>query len=304
MVSVLARTISLAAVALMLVCGTAAGTAVPTKVHAGASTEFIVAAAGSIWTTDRVLNRVYRIDPLRNRVTARIRSRGLQPFGIAYGAGSIWVGNRASGTIVRINPKKNKARKKKIRVGSPYAIAYGARSVWVTDEFRGRVRRISARKNRVVKTIRVGGDPNGIAFAFGAVWVADFGRGRVLRIDPAHNRVTGRVALEHADWITPVGDYLWVSSETNAVYRLDPASMQIVAKVPVGKNPLASALVGGDLWVPNIDSNSVSVVDVASGEVRRTINVGQSPIAVVQAGGDAWVSAEIDGDLWRLSPSG
>jgi YVTN family beta-propeller protein len=174
----------------------------------------------------------------------------------------------------------------------------------VTNENAGTVSRIGPKRNKVIKTIRIGGRPNGVTVAFGSVWVADFGRGRVIRIDPARNRVAGSVAVPTADWITRVGDSLWISSETGKVYRLDPATLTVTATVTVGANPLASAAIAGELWVPNIDANTVSVVDPATNSVRRTIEVGKSPIAIAAAAGAVWVSSEEDGDLWRLSASG
>jgi YVTN family beta-propeller protein len=173
----------------------------------------------------------------------------------------------------------------------------------VSNEGSGTVSRIGPRRNKVIKTIRVGGRPNGIAVAFGKVWVADYLRGRLLRIDPRRNRVERTISLTGADWITASPDSLWVSSETGNVYRIDPATMAVRAAVAVGANPLASALIDGELWVPNIDSNSVSVVDPATNTVRRTISVGSSPIAVAGAAGSAWVTSETDGDLWRLATS-
>jgi YVTN family beta-propeller protein len=170
----------------------------------------------------------------------------------------------------------------------------------VTNELAGTVSRIGVRRNRVTKTIRVGGRPNGVAYAFRKVWVADFGRGRVVRIDPTTERITGRLTVPLADWITPSTEALWVSSETGKVFRVDPATMKIVAIIAVGPNPLASAWVDGELWVPNIDGNTVSIVDPATNSVRTTIAVGHGPVAVAAAVGDAWVTAGDDGDVWRL----
>jgi YVTN family beta-propeller protein len=200
-----------------------------------------------------------------------------------------------------VNPRTNKAGKKAIRVGfGPYAITYGAGSIWVSNESSGSISRINPARNRVVKTIRIGGGPNGLAVAFGSLWVADYRLGRILRIDPSTNKVTAKLALAHADWITPTAGALWISSETNSVYRLDPQMLRITASVPVGQNPLASTLVGAELWVPNIDSDSVSVVDTATATLKRTIPVGESPIAVVEEAGAAWVTSEGDGDVWRF----
>ena len=300
MVTLLRRSL-LTIVTAATLCAGAAGATEPLKVHVGIRAEFAVAAVGSVWTTNSIERRLIRIDPASNRVSARIKLKGNYPLGITYGAGSIWVANRYSGSVTRVNPRTNKAAKKKIKVGfSPYALAYGSGSIWVSNESSGTVSRINPKKNKVVKTIRVGGGPNGLVSAFGSIWVTDYRLGHVIRIDPARNKVTAKLALDHADWITPTADALWISSESNNVYRLDPQTLRITATVAVGSNPLASTLIGDELWVPNIDSNTVSVVDVRTAAVKRTIPVGQSPIAVVHEAGDAWVTSEADGDVWRL----
>ena len=76
----------------------------------------------------------------------------------------------------------------------------------------------------------------------------------------------------------------------------------MLARIPVGTNPLASAWVGGELWVPNIDDGTVSVIDPATNSVRTTFAVGQGPLAIAESGGDAWVSNSFDGELWRIRP--
>jgi YVTN family beta-propeller protein len=173
----------------------------------------------------------------------------------------------------------------------------------VTTELDGRLRRISPATNRVTAAIEVGGHPDGIAYAFGAIWVADPGNGAVVRVDTRTNRVTRRIRVARADWITPSADSLWVSAETGRVSRIDPTRGTVTASVAVGANPLASAFVGGELWVPNLDAGTVSLVDPASSSVQKTLKAGREPLAVASVGGDAWVSNSGDGELWRLPPS-
>jgi YVTN family beta-propeller protein len=301
-VSLLRRSVAIIAAALLVACGSASSADAPVKVHIGVHASFVLSGGGSVWATDPVLNRVVRVDPATNRIKARLAVPNY-PFGLVFGSGSLWVGSRYGSQVTRFNARTNK-RQARIRVGSaPYALAYGAGAVWVTNENDGTVSRIGPKRNKVVKTIRVGGKPNGIAVAFGSVWVADYGRGRLIRLNPATNKVSGRIVIPTADWITRSGDSLWVSSETGKVYRVDPARLVVKAAVTVGANPLASAVIGGELWVPNIDANTVSVLDTAASSVKRTIDVGKSPIAVASAAGAAWVSSEEEGDLWRLSPS-
>jgi YVTN family beta-propeller protein len=301
-VTLLRRT-AVALLTATFLCTSAAGATDPLKVHVGLRAEFAVAGAGSVWTTNSIERRLVRIDPATNRVSARIKLKGSFPLGVTYGAGSVWVANRNSGTVTRVNPRTNKAGRTIHVRSSPYAVAAGAGSIWVSNETSGTVSRINPKRNRVVKTIRVGGGPNGLVVAFGAVWVADYRLGHVVRIDLKTNKVTAKLSLEHADWITPTADALWISSETNNVYRLDPSSLQITATVPVGANPLASTVIGTELWVPNLDANTVSVVDLETASVTRTIPVGPAPIAVVEQDGDAWVTSEGDGDVWRIAPT-
>ena len=191
----------------------------------------------------------------------------------------------------------------RIKIGfSSYGLAFGAGSAWVTSESDGTVRRISPKRNRVVAKIKAGSQPNGVVYAFGAIWVADLGGGSVLKIDVRRNKVVARYAVPQADWITPSADALWVSGESNVVVKLDPATGAVLAQIPVGHNPLASAWVGGELWVPNIDDGTISVIDPATNTVRTTFPAGSGTLAVAEAAGDAWISASNDGEIWRVRP--
>ena len=172
----------------------------------------------------------------------------------------------------------------------------------MTSESDRTLRRISPKKNQVVAKIKAGAQPNGVAYAFGAIWVADLGGGQVLKVDVRRNRVVARFPVPKADWITPSADALWVSTEANDVVRLDPSTGAVLARIPVGANPLASAWVGGELWVPNIDDGTVSIIDPATNAVRTTLAVGKQPLAIAENGGDAWVSSSFDGELWRIHP--
>jgi YVTN family beta-propeller protein len=286
-------------IAVAAVCGVASGASAPEKLHVGLSASFALSGGGSVWVTDHTGNQVVRVDPAAGRVVKRIKVGGY-PFGLAYGAGSLWVGSRHGDVVTRLDPATGK-RKARIAVGSaPYALAYGGGSVWATNENDGTVSRIGPKRNKVIKTIRVGGGPNGIAVGFGKVWVADYGRGRLIRVNASRNRVEKTIRIPTADWITPAAGSLWVSSETGFVYRVDPARMKVLAKIAVGQNPLASAVSGNQLWVPNIDSGTVSVIDLTTATVTGTEATGPQPIAAAVGAGSAWVTSELDGDLWRF----
>ena len=98
------------------------------------------------------------------------------------------------------------------------------------------------------------------------------------------NKVVKRISLAKVDWITPSPDSLWVSSESGRVFRVNPATGAVTARVDVGANPLGSAWINGELWVPNIDDGTISIVDPAKNEVRTTLDGRQGP-ALDRVGG-------------------
>jgi virginiamycin B lyase len=296
------RTLAVVAGAGILAAVAAASSTPPAKIQIGSYTGVVVSAYGSVWTTDLVLNRLVRIDPSAARVSGKVRL-GQRPYGLAAGAGSIWVASQSAETLARVSPRALKVAKL-IRVGyQAFAAAFGAGSAWVSIESDGSVARVSPRRNRVVARIRGFDDPNGLVYAYRALWVSDLARGRVVRVDPRTNRVTARIRVPKADWITPGDSALWVSSESNRVYRLDPRTRKVTGSVRVGANPLASAWVNGELWVPNIDSNTISVVNPANLAVSRTIPTGTAPLGVLSTANGVFVSMSQDGAVWRLAPT-
>lgn len=295
------RTLALALAGLGLAAcgGGSAASRPPRTLHVGAVTGVLVSAYGSLWTTDLALDRLVRIDPQAPRVSGRVRL-GERPYGLAAGAGSIWVASQQSDTLARVDPRTLRITKR-IRVGDrAFAVAFGAGSVWVSLEADGVVARVDPRSNRVVA--RIGGfeDPNGLVWTDGALWVSDLALGRIARVDPATNRITERVAVPAADWITPGRGSLWVSSERNRVYRVDPRAGKVTGSVRVGRNPLASAWVGGKLWVPDIDANTISIVDPSRLAVSRTIVTGAAPLAVLPTVDGVFVSLSNDGAVRRF----
>jgi len=289
------------AVAAAVACTALAAT--PTTIPIGTRGGILVSAYGSVWTTDLTENKLIRIDPHAASVTGK-RGLGVRPYGLAAGAGSIWVASQSLDTLARVNPQ-TLAVMKRIRVGyQAFAAAYGAGSVWVSIESEGTVVRIDPRTNKVVARIHGFSDPNGLVYAYNALWVSDLAAGRVVRIAPGTNRVTNRITIPKADWITPGAGALWVSSEKNRVYRLNPSTRKVTATIAVGANPLASAWVGSRLWVPNIDSNTISVVNPALNAVSETKPAGKAPLGVVSTTDGVFVSMSDDGAVWRFSPGG
>ena len=74
------------------------------------------------------------------------------------------------------------------------------------------------------------------------------------------------------------------------LWRIDPVSHEVVARIEVGSGPLSVAAGEGSVWVTCRESGTVVQVDPRTNEVRRTIEVGLAPHGVVAADGAAWVT--------------
>jgi DNA-binding beta-propeller fold protein YncE len=273
----------------------AAGSTV--KVDAGEWTYGLATGGGSVWVGGLGLGDVVRIDPGSGKVLKRVNV-GARVFNLAAAPGAIWAVANLTSTVTRIDARTGRSTAT-VRVGSaPYDVEWGFGSVWVSNSGDGTVSRITGKK--VVRTINVGVEPNGLGAIGGYLWVTDHTAGKLIRLDPRTNRVTGTVSLAGADWVTGYKGSLFVSQETNRVTRVDARTLRVLGAVEVERNPLGTAMVGGELWVPCIDSSAVVVVDPAAMKVVRTFAAGPGPIVVLPVGKHVWVSHTTGNAVWRL----
>ena len=64
----------------------------------------VAAGEGGVWVSAPLDDRVLRIDPETNTITATIPT-GRGTSGVAAGAGSVWVTSTIDGTVSRIDPR-------------------------------------------------------------------------------------------------------------------------------------------------------------------------------------------------------
>ena len=134
-----------------------------------------------VWVSDPRTNRVVRIDPSTDRITASVSVPG-RPSRLVVGRRAVWVTTRGSRAAVwRIDPRTNQVTAKIPVRGTPARIALGAGSVWVTSfrwakgrsaAFDGLLTRIDPTNNRVLAEIPLGHRTDGLAVNDEFVWVA------------------------------------------------------------------------------------------------------------------------------------
>jgi DNA-binding beta-propeller fold protein YncE len=149
------------------------------RIRVGKATTGVVAAFGSIWVSDRQENRVYRIDPVDNSITARLDVCDV-PSDLASFGESIWVACW-TGAITRIDATSNRVMATTRVGGSPRLIEALDGALWIANWRHGTVSRFDIDANRVTAIIPIGPAELGfIRAAGGSVWVA--GARNVIRI--------------------------------------------------------------------------------------------------------------------------
>jgi streptogramin lyase len=113
---------------------------------------------------------------------------------------------------------------------------------------------------------------------------------------PVADRVLARLELSHgADWMAAGAGAVWVRTEANEVFRIDPATTKVAAKIRISADDRESGCngIGADdsaVWSCGPDG-SVVRIDPATNTVAATVQVGklddQGSIPV--AFGHAWV---------------
>lgn len=146
----------------------------------------------------------------------------------------------------------------------------------------------------------------GLAFDGSTMWVfSGEGGGAISRIDPATNAISVPVSVDHGayDGGSAVNRAaLWIGNfDTNLVSRLDPATLKVVATIPVGANPDGITVTDGAVWVANHRGGTVTRIDPATNKVVATITVGKTgpggPHAIAFGLGSLWVSAGNAGNI-------
>ena len=204
-----------------------------------------------------------------------IDTGGTQVLGLALAHGSLWAVSYDTSTITRIDPDTNTVLAT-VDVPGGASVAALQFGLWVAAYGNpGSLYRIGTVSETVEDTVPVGDLCCDLTDGAGLIWSLDRS-GLVVGVDPA----TGEVAdafpvsldLDAHNNVVFAGGYLWVSSDTTALFRIDPHSGESVAYDVGGGVPFLG--VGGLLW--GASPTELWAVDVVTGEVTRRVPVPDS----------------------------
>jgi YVTN family beta-propeller protein len=188
---------------------------------------------------------------------------GRSPAGVAIDPSGVWVANWWDNSLSRISPTTNTVLGVLpidfSNTQGAQAIGSGEGSLWVTatdsdansNSLPGVVKRVDPASGVTLATIAVGKEPYDIDVSAGAVWVANYDDNSVMRIDPATNQVVATVPIPYANGVTVGLGAVWVVSTNGMVTRIDPATNQILATIPTQATGAFIATGNGAVWVTN-----------------------------------------------------
>lgn len=109
---------------------------------------------------------------------------------------------------------------------------------------------------------------------------------------------------------TPKGALLVLSKGGQTLAIVDPATLKVIAKIPVGNDPheVIASSDGKTAWVSNYGGgmyNTLAVVDLVGQKALPSIDLGplRGPHGLTFAGGETWFTAEAAKAIGRVDPA-
>lgn len=273
-------------------------------------------AAGLLWVARQGSglfdpDTLIAVDPRTARITRRVGTEDLWS-NLAIAAGGFWTAGSGADLVVRIDPRSGRVDSIPLPEGShPGDLVFAEGSIWVANHGDGKVLRIDPASHNVIASIQVGEEmsmDNAIRLGAGggSIWVITlFGRHSLHRIDPASNTVTGRVE-DVGDGVVDIAfgeGSVWVTGvHDGTVYRVDPSTLQVQARIPVGNRPVSVTVGEGGVWVGMQRDGTVERIDPQTNRVVASFPVGGEPGRLTAAYGSIWVLTGGDNALARIDP--
>jgi DNA-binding beta-propeller fold protein YncE len=265
----------------------------------------LAVAAGHIWTLEFGEGTLSRIDPETNKAT---RVDVGEAAGMASGGEDVWLAANGN-SLVRLDGRSGKREillklggKRLFELRDAGFLTVAAGAIWLTipvlhnnlaDQT---LWRIDPQTGAVKARARLLANPVSLAADARYVWVANIDGGKVTRIDVKTNAAKNIETSIGPAGVTTGAGSLWVSHYVPEVWRIDPDTTRVQAKIHLdGGTTRGIAFGGGRVWVST--EGGVVALDPATNKVVQTIELIEperevGPTAIVYLDGDLWVSIE------------
>ena len=249
------------------------------------------------------VDSLQRIDPKTNKLVATIGGAGSNPTALAAGSGGVWVGSIDDGTVSEVDPRRDVVRALAVKSAGAGAIAIGEGGVLVANQD-GTITAIDPTTLKVTTKANV--DTRALALRWGAVWaLGSLPRGLgLVRINRAGDVVTTVTDVGLNPFALAAGEGgVWVVDDVSRmVFRVDPATNRVKARIGLGFDPGGIAAGGGSVWVTNPSGGEVVRIDPSRNEIVGSTRVGRDPVAIAFGDRAVWVGNYEDASVSRIDP--
>jgi streptogramin lyase len=153
--------------------------------------------------------------------------------------------------------------------------------------------------------IDVGDSPTSVAVGDERVWMAARAAGQVEAVERATLKPSIRIPVPSPSQVAVGFGSVWaVSSNANAIYRLDPLENAAPLQIPLGEaaRPVDVAVDERWVWVANAGSQDVVRIDPDTNRPAGDVNLGTAPRALATGDGAVWVTNFELGSVSRIDP--
>jgi streptogramin lyase len=187
-------------------------------------------------------------------------------------------------------------------------IDYGDGKLWtLSTPITVQIVGIDTETNIASNPIKLGDLLSSIAADFGSVWVVG-GDTNLTRIDPASNTVSAIIGVELSEHTTlervaTGAGSVWVSSSSdNNVYRINPETNQVEAKIAVPWAAFVAATENA-VWVTNWIEPFLTRIDPMTNEVTAVIELECTISGIDANETSVWAACMNDPTLFRIDPA-
>lgn len=246
-----------------------------------------------VWIASERERTVSRVDSRTNRIT----TIG-EPHPVTYlshdDRGNVYASGFDFPYVWQIDPRTVQiVRSFRVKTRA-LGLSIGGGSLWVVDRLANAVTRIDLAQRRVADTIKVGVNPLASAFGYGSLWVANGDSGTVAVIRPGASKPIVVPRIPSPFGISAGAGGVWVASNgTHAVFRIDPDTHAVVARIDLGTpTDFLTNVSAGPHGVWAISDHHLVRIDPATDRVTARIRFprGTEPKAVATTDDFVWIT--------------
>jgi DNA-binding beta-propeller fold protein YncE len=157
---------------------------------------------------------------------------------------------------------------------------------------------LNLKTGKVLRKVKILGNPYDVVEHDGVLWIADFGWSNVTRYDLATDAIAAEIPVGSPTDIIAGEGSIWAPVHIGRaaehepidpggqVFRIDPATNEVVARVGVGPRPYYLAVGFGSIWTGSATGGSVSRIDAATNE-PTTIWIAEDGAFDIEVIGDS-----------------